>query len=106
MCSLCGMLGGRGHWTESTSHPEAFRRETPSTRGRERQQRTRQVNRVLAHYGLVVSDFSGTGYVLRTRTGRSAIIANLTELWAEAERLTGRACDPLDGALLTALEDS
>lgn len=104
MCSLCGMIGGRGHWTESGSHPEAFQRAAPSTRGRERQQRTRLVNRVLAQYGLVVSDFSGTGYVLRTRTGRSAMIDNLSELWAEAERLTGRACDPLDGALLAALE--
>ena len=24
MCSLCGVLGGRGHWTESSSSPEAF----------------------------------------------------------------------------------
>jgi hypothetical protein len=98
------MIGGRGHWTESGSHPEAFLRAAPSTRGRERQQRTRLVNRVLAAYGLVVSDFSGSGYVLRSRTGRSAMIENLSELWAEAERLTGRDCDPLDPDLVAKLE--
>jgi hypothetical protein len=104
MCGLCGVLGGRGHWTDTSSHPEAFRHSAPSTRGRERQERIRLVNRVLAHFRLRLSDFSGSAYVLRTHTGRTAMIENLTELWPAAEALTGRPCDPLDPALLADLD--
>jgi len=103
MCSLCGMLGGRGHWTESASHPEAFRRDGEVTRRRERQERTRLVNRVLAHYHLGLADFAGTAWVLRSGTGRSEMVNNMGELWAAAERLTGKPCDPLDEALLAEL---
>ncbi len=104
MCSLCGVLGGRGHWTESSSSPEAFAsRQEATTRRRERQERTRLANRVLQHYGLKLSDFSGGSYVLSTRTGRSKIVDNITEVWIAAEDMTGRACDPLDPALLAGL---
>ena len=103
MCSLCGVLGGRGHWTETSSHPEAFRHAGPTTRRRERQERVRLANRVLAHFRLSLSDFSGSAYVLRSHTGRTAMIDNLTELWPAAERLTGRPCDPLDPALVAAM---
>ena len=58
-------------------------------------------NRVLAHYGLSLSDWpAGNAYVLRSRTGRTAMVTHLGELWAAAERLAGKPCDPLDGALL------
>ena len=104
MCSLCGILAGRGHWTESAANPEVFAgRHQAHTVGRERQQRTRVLNVVLAHYGLSVSDWAGSRYVLRSRTGRSALVENLNELWAEAEKLLGRPCDPLDPSLLSDL---
>ena len=104
MCSLCGVLGGRGHWTESSSSPEAFAsRQEAVTRRRERQERTRLANRVLQHYGLILSDFSGGSYVLSTRTGRSKIVDNITEVWIAAEAMTARDCDPLDPALLAGL---
>ena len=104
MCSLCGILAGRGHWTESAANPEVFAgRGEVHTVARERQQRTRVLNVVLAHYGLSVSDWSGSRYVLRTRTGRSALVGNLNELWAAAENLLGRPCDPLDPSLLSEL---
>ena len=104
MCSLCGILAGRGHWTESAANPEVFAgRAEVHTVARERQQRTRILNIVLAHYGLSVSDWAASRYLLRTRTGRSALVENLNELWVEAEKLLGRPCDPLDPSLLSDL---
>ncbi len=104
MCSLCGVLGGRGHWTESSSSPEAFAsRQEEVTRRRERQARIRLANRILGHYGLKLTDFGGGAYVLSTRTGRSKIVDNITEVWIAAEDMTGRGCDPLDQALLAGL---
>ena len=101
MCSLCGILGGRGHWTESASSPEVFAGRTEvHTAGRERQQRTRILNVVLGHYGLSVSDWTAGKSVLRSATGRTALVDNVGELWPAAERLTGRPLDPLDPALL------
>lgn len=100
MCSLCGVLGGRGHWTESSSTPDTFAsRAVQTTHRRERQERTRLANRVLQHYGLKLSDFSGSSYVLSSRTGKSKIVQNITEVWMAAEEMTGKGCDPLDAAL-------
>jgi hypothetical protein len=99
MCSLCGMLEGQVHWTESKG---------PATgahaQWRERQARVRLVNTVLQHYGLTLAEWSGKSYVLSSRTGRTAIVDNLSELWGQAERLSGRRCDPLDERLLVSLE--
>ena len=104
MCSLCGMLGGKGHWTETSTIPEAFgSRLEPTTRGRERQQRTRLVNAVLSHYGLSLSDWSGASYTLSGQTGQTALVANLTEMWAAAERIGKKPCDPLDEGLIAGL---
>ena len=104
MCSLCGILGGRGHWTESAASPEVFAGRTEiHTAGRERQQRTRILNAVLDHYGLSVSDWAAGRSVLRSATGRTALVDNVGELWPAADRLAGRLLDPLDPALLAAL---
>ena len=104
MCSLCGILGGRGHWTESASSPEVFAARTEiHTPARERQQRTRVLNVVLAHYGLSVADWTAGKSVLRSATGRTALVDNVGELWPAAERLAGRTLDPLDPTLLATL---
>ncbi|MDE0727005.1 MAG: hypothetical protein OSB82_11130 [Alphaproteobacteria bacterium] len=101
MCSLCGVLGGRGHWTESAAAPEAFAtRAEAHTRARERQERTRLVNRVLDHYGLRLGDWSAGGHMLRGRTGRTALVNNLSEMWAAADGLARGDVDPLDPELL------
>ena len=104
MCSLCGILAGRGHWTESASSPEVFAgRAEAHTASRERQQRTRILNAVLGHYALSVSDWTAGKSVLRSATGRTAIVDNVGELWPAADRLAGRPVDPLDPDLLSAL---
>ena len=106
MCSLCGILLGRGHWADASSNPQAFagRAET-HTWHRDRQERTRLVNRVLKHYGLSLSDWAATSYVLSGNTGRTVLIDNLSELWTAAEALSARDCDPLDESLLAALSE-
>lgn len=104
MCSLCGILGGRGHWTDSATNPEVFAgRAEQHTSRRERQQRIRLMAPVLTHYGLSLGDWTGSTYVLRTHTGQTQLVENLAELWAAAEALTGRNIDPLDPALLARL---
>ena len=104
MCSLCGILGGRGHWTESQSSPEVFAgRGEVHTAGRERQHRTRILNVILGHYGLALSDWTAGRSVLRSATGRTVLVENVGELWPAAERLAGRALDPLEAPLLDML---
>jgi hypothetical protein len=90
MCVLCNVLGS-DHWAEQ----EGGRRE--------RVFRVRLVNRVLGHYGLRLDDWSGRVWVLRDAKGRTAVVADLGSLWAEAEKLAGRPLDPLDPELVAAL---
>ena len=104
MCSLCGILGGRGHWTESTSNPGAFGSRTNSmTVRRERQARTKLANTVLAHYRLKLVDWPPSNYILHDAKGRSVLVSNLSELWSAAESVLDEACDPLDESLLSSL---
>jgi hypothetical protein len=104
MCALCGVLGGKGHWSDSASAPAVFAGRTePQTRLRERQGRTRLLDTVLKHHGVVVKDWSGSSYLLTGLTGRTAIVDNVGDLWGAAERLTGRTIDPLDEQYLATL---
>ena len=104
MCGLCGILGGKAHWTDSAATPEVFAgRAATHTARRERLDRAGLVNRVLAHYRLSLKDWSGAQYVLRSGTGKTVLIDNLSQMWAEAERMTGREMDPLDPELIADL---
>ena len=96
MCALCGALGGESHWTDSAGG-------AGRTRRHERLTRASLANTLLRHYGLSMSDWQGSSYMLRSATGGSVLIDNLTSLWPAAERLSGRRCDPLDDALLEKL---
>ena len=106
MCSLCGVLGSGTHWTDGAAQGEAFEsRAVRPTRRQERAQRIALANRILRHYRLKLGDFEGQSYVLRAATGRQAIVPDLVGMWTAAEQLAGRACDPLDPDLITALEN-
>lgn len=98
MCGLCGLLGPGAHWSEAPDIADGNR-----TGPAERHHRAASANRVLALFGLKLSVWQ-TRYVLVNRTGRSVVIDSLGQLWVEAERLSGRACDPLDPVLIAALE--
>ncbi len=104
MCALCGVLGGKGHWSDTASAPAVFAGRTePHTRARERQARTRLLNAVLKYHGIVVKDWSGSAYLLTSLTGRTAIVDTIGDLWPAAERLSGRTIDPLDEQYLASL---
>ena len=89
MCALCGVLRNE-HWADQGADPRA------------RVIRTALLERVLARFGLVVREWSGQ-YVVSDGKGRSEVTDDLAGLWAAAERLAGRALDPLDPLLLDAL---
>lgn len=105
MCGLCGVLGGEAHWADGVAGPGApAASAVPWLRRQARRRRVDLGNRVLRHHGLALADWQGTGYVLRGRTGGTEMVAGLADLWPKAERLCGRPVDPLDPALLDALD--
>jgi len=106
MCSLCGMLGGVEHWTDAASNPDSFgNRARTHTWHRERQDRVRLINIIIQHFGLTVSDWSGSSYLVRSQTGKTMIVDNLSQIWDAAETITGKLCDPLDDGLVARLSD-
>lgn len=106
MCSLCGVLGAEVHWSDASARPEAFAGRAPPTRRQERLARIALANRILGHYRLTLADFEGQSYVLRSATGRQELVPHLAGMWARAEALAGRRCDPLDPDLIADLERS
>jgi hypothetical protein len=104
MCALCGVLGGSGDWTDAAARPGVFTRNVGSLeRRRERLNRVACAQRVLGFYGLTLSDWQASSFVLSTLTGKTCLVDNLTHLWSAAEKLTGRPCDPLDPQLIERL---
>jgi hypothetical protein len=104
MCALCGVLDGKREWSDSATAPAAFAgRARPQTRLRERQARTSVLNAVLKHHGVSVKDWSGSSYLLTGRTGRTAIVETVGEIWAATERIGGGPCDPLDERYLSTI---
>lgn len=83
---------GQPHWAEAGSTRRA------------RIERVRLVNRALEHFGLALGDWSGSVYVVRDRKGRAEVVTDLGAVWAAAERLAGRPLDPLEPALVAALD--
>lgn len=105
MCSLCGILGCDDHWSSAVRRPGVYsRNDDRLSRRREAARRLAIANKVLHTRRMKVEDFHGTSYVLRGATGATTVFEALAHLWPEAEALSGRPFDPLDPALLAALE--
>ncbi|MGV1912884.1 hypothetical protein [Agrobacterium vitis] len=105
MCSLCGVIGGNEHWADAVARPGVYTRNGERVdRRRERMNRVNTANRVLKAYGLSLSDWQGSSYLLSSLTGKTEIIEDLGHLWSAAEKMSGRACDPLDPVLITRME--
>ena len=96
MCGLCGLLGAESHWASSIKSGLPDRQE--------RFQRIAQANRILGFYRLRLEDFQGVSYILSSPTGRRELVSDLGQVWRIAEQMSGRALDPLDPELLSALE--
>ena len=107
MCALCGVLGGKAHWTEPLAREGVYVRSAdPAARRRERTRRIAEANLILNLFGLSLEDWQADSYVLRTRTGTTEVVGDLAALWPAAERLAGRPLDPLAEETLTLRERS
>ncbi|AID28142.1 hypothetical protein ACVILI_002092 [Mesorhizobium sp. USDA 4775] len=105
MCSLCGILGSNEHWTDAVARPGVFTRNTERVdRRRERAKRVRIASRILTEFGMTLSDWQGSSFLLSTRTGKTEMVEDLGHLWPLAEKISGRVCDPLSDALIERLE--
>lgn len=105
MCGLCGVFGTEAHWTDAAGREAVFGDSgARRTRRQERLRRVALANKVLKHYGLRLADWDGSSFVLSNRTGQTRIVAHVAALWPVAERMAGRRCDPLDPAMIAAVE--
>ena len=105
MCALCGVLGGADHWADAAARPGIYTRNIDGLqRRRERAHRIACASRVLRYYGLTLSDWQASSFVLSTATGKTELVQDLGHLWSAAEKLLGRPCDPLEPDLIIRLE--
>jgi hypothetical protein len=94
MCSACGYPAAPGHWTEAGAA-------TASDRLRTRFRRAQVLKSVLPAFGLTAHDDGQVpGIQISTLSGDHMIVRDLEEVWAAAERMSGRAVDPLDPRLI------
>ena len=99
MCVLCYELAPEDHWADRGQTGD-FGGAAGSTRYR----RTRLLPRVLAPYGLTISDpGAGPHRVVADRKGAGEMAAGLPAIWQAADRLSTRQIDVLDPELLDAL---
>ncbi|WP_027415560.1 hypothetical protein [Aneurinibacillus terranovensis] len=103
MCVLCGESVLNVHWTEKKRlNPDTDRivGQFQRSRMRERNHRIKLTNQVLKHFGLHLEDWNGSKFLLRNNKGKTEIVHDLGSLWPAAEKLAGRALDPLDPVFL------
>jgi hypothetical protein len=74
------------------------------TRRAQRLHRVQVVNAVLGQFGLSLRDWQGAQFQLSNRTGRTEFVDNLSQVWQAADRILGRACDPLDPSVIARIE--
>ncbi len=99
MCVLCYGLAGEEHWTDAQVGTQS--------RAQARMRRARLVAAVLAAHGLDCHDGpGGLTTVVSDRKGNAMVVRGLGEIWAAAERVSGRRLDPLDPALLDRLAEA
>ena len=105
MCAFCAMMADGGtHWTEAgTDAGQAAEPESGRARYLGRLRRVALLNRILDHYGCEAWDWANNQYVVKSRDGRTTLVAHMPQVWAAAEEIAGRPLDPLDPALLDSL---
>ena len=106
--SAASSAAARGHWTDAAARPGVFTRNVdpaaaPARAGAPHRLRQPACS---AYYGLTLSDWQASSFVLSTATGKTELVEDLGHLWAAAEKLLGRPCDPLDPDLIIRLEGS
>lgn len=96
MCGLCGMFGGADHWTDQSGGAGL-------ERVAERRHRVEVANLVLRPFGVRCAEWQGR-LTVSGQTGRSMVVDHLGGLWPAAEKLAGKAIDPLDPTLIERME--
>jgi hypothetical protein len=97
MCSLCGDLSTRIHWSEHA--PDVA---DTAERRRHRTARTAYARALLSAHGLTLAEWQGQ-YVVGNGRGRTIVVDDLAACWAAAEQLAGRPADPLTDRAASAL---
>jgi hypothetical protein len=91
MCNACEFPASSGHWAE------AGLATGPADAAGDRLAMLAALGAALAAYGLRVRAPSPwSGFQISTPSGRFENAQNLDEAWAAAERMLGRAVDPLN----------
>ncbi len=103
MCVLCGELITNVHWTDQGGTVDANGFQDQRERRRSRIRKAKYINRVLAFYGLSISDWNGTKYTVADKKGATVIVQDLGDLWPAAQRMTSRRIDPLSPELIAYL---
>ena len=106
MCSLCGVLGGNEHWADAVARPGVYTRNASAIeRRRERANRVRIANRILAQFGMTLSDWQGTCVPVvdahrqdRDHRGSRAFVAGGRTACRPRLRSAGTAGDRAPGA--------
>lgn len=70
---------------------------------RARLKRVKLLNEILHFYGLKITDWQGSKFVLSDKKGQSLIVNDLGDLWDKARDLAKRDIDALDSNLHTFL---
>ncbi|MDB5522979.1 MAG: hypothetical protein JWM58_742 [Rhizobium sp.] len=86
MCGACGVLQGGPEWLECAA--------IEGPRLAARQKRLRHVNRMLAATGTKVSESSG-GMIVRSLTGATRVVDDLSHVWLAAAEIGRKTVDPL-----------
>ncbi len=94
MCNACGNPAAPGHWTEAGAQQGGIRL-------RALFHRISVLQRALKPYGFSAHADGRIPQILLTGPGGVRVMVNnLTELWAEVERIQGFPVDPLTPATL------
>jgi len=94
VCQLCGLWGGKQHWTEWGPR---------SDKRAERLSRNQLLDKILRHYDVNLSPWAGEGYLVSPKKGPTQLASSIPNLWLTVENISGRKCDPLDKQLLADL---
>ncbi|WP_079474102.1 hypothetical protein [Marinococcus halophilus] len=105
MCVLCGEFIEQVHWTdiERKKLDTIVAGESQRERKRSRLLRTEICNDVLEFYGLTISEWNNSKFLLKSRTGKMAVIHDLGQIWFYAEKMAGMSIDPLNEHLINNL---
>lgn len=102
----CGDFISRVHWTDisqSDTSNSIVVGESQRNRQRNRLHRVTLCNKILSIYGLKLSDWNSSKYVLEDKKGNQLLVHDLGSLWYDVEKLIGQSINPLEVHLLDIL---